>query len=356
MPLEENQRKKLKKTAIWKVYNFGVLLMKKILTIAGGFSTEREISIKTGRAVAKGINNAGYESIFVDTAFPDSVIVVDKDFTYSMNSEKILKTSEKTNALIKTIKDIAPDKVFIGLHGGEGENGEIQKMLDDIGIEYVGSGSISSAICMDKNESKLYAQKVNVPIAKWKMFTDDEKKSEKIKELIDKGYSYPVVIKALAQGSSIGVSILDSEDDIPVTIAMMKSIDDKFMIEEYISGRELSIPVIHNKAFPVIELIPHEGFYDYEHKYNEGVTQHVCPAELTVEQVKTINSYALQMNEVLGCKDYCRIDFILDEKGVLYFLEANTLPGMTELSLVPECASKVGYNFPDLMRLLIEGI
>jgi D-alanine-D-alanine ligase len=173
--------------------------------------------------------------------------------------------------------------------------------------------------------------------------------------LINSEYSYPVVIKALAQGSSIGVSILHSEEDIDHTIAMMNNIDDEFMIEEYISGRELSIPVIHNKAYPVIELIPNEGFYDYEHKYNEGVTQHVCPAELTEEQVETINSYALKMNEILDCKDYCRIDFILDGKGEFYFLEANTLPGMTELSLVPECASKVGYSFPDLMRLLIEG-
>nr|MDA3884860.1 ATP-grasp domain-containing protein [Candidatus Delongbacteria bacterium] len=228
-------------------------------------------------------------------------------------------------------------------------------MLDSIGAEYVGSGSVSSAICMDKNESKLFAQKVNVPLAKWKMLAEDEKGSEKVQELINKDYSYPVVIKALAQGSSIGVSILDSEDDIPMTIAMMHNIDDEFMIEEYISGRELSIPVIHKKAFPVIELIPNEGFYDYEHKYSDGITKHVCPAELTKVQVETINSYALSMNKILGCKDYCRIDFILDKEGIFYFLEANTLPGMTELSLVPESASKLGYSFPELMRLIIEG-
>ena len=329
--------------------------MKKILTIAGGFSTEREISIKTGRAVAKGINNAGYESIFVDTAFPENVIEVDKDFTYEINSHRVDRTPKKDNALIETIKNMAPKKVFIGLHGGEGENGEIQKMLDSIGVEYVGSGSVSSAICMDKNKSKIFARKVNVPLAKWKMLGDDEKISEKIKSLINEEYSYPVVIKALAQGSSIGVSILHSEEDINSAITMMNNIDDEFMIEEYISGRELSIPVIHNKAFPVIELIPNEGFYDYDHKYKEGVTKHVCPAELTEEQVKMINSYAVKMNDVLGCKDYCRIDFILDIQGEFYFLEANTLPGMTELSLVPECAKNVGYDFPALMRLLIEG-
>ena len=329
--------------------------MKKILTIAGGFSTEREISIKTGRAVAKGIKNAGYESIFIDTAFPETVIEVDNNFIYEINSYRVERTPEKDNILIETIKSIAPHKVFIGLHGGEGENGEIQKMLESIGVEYVGSDSVSSAICMDKNESKIFAQKVNVPLAKWKMLTDNEKKPEKVKELINKDYSYPVVIKALAQGSSIGVSILHSEEDIDVTIAMMNNIDDEFMIEEYIAGRELSIPVIHSKAFPVIELIPDEGFYDYEHKYSEGVTKHVCPAVLTEEQVNTINSYAVKMNDVLGCKDYCRIDFILDTQGEFYFLEANTLPGMTELSLVPECAKNVGYSFPDLMRLLIEG-
>ena len=204
--------------------------MKKILTIAGGFSTEREISIKTGRAVAKGIQNAGYESIFVDTAFPENTIAVDKDFTYESNSHRVDRTPEKDNALIETIKSIAPDKVFIGLHGGEGENGEIQKMLDDINVEYVGSGSVSSAICMDKNESKLYAQKVSVPIAKWSIISSSDYTD--IKNLISEEYNYPVVIKALAQGSSIGVSILHSEEDIGTTIAMMNNIDDEFMIEE----------------------------------------------------------------------------------------------------------------------------
>ena len=196
---------------------------------------------------------------------------------------------------------------------------------------------------MDKNKSKVYAQKIEVPLAKWSIISSSDPTD--IKNLILKDYGYPVVIKALSQGSSIGVSILHSEDDIGATIEMMKNIDDEFMIEEYISGRELSIPVIHNKAFPVIELIPNEGFYDYKHKYKEGVTKHVCPAKLTEEQVKTINSYALKMNKILGCKDYCRIDFILDRNGVFYFLEANTLPGMTELSLVPECAKNVGYDF-----------
>ncbi|MBN2788573.1 MAG: D-alanine--D-alanine ligase [Candidatus Delongbacteria bacterium] len=327
--------------------------MKKIVTLAGGFSTEREISLKTSRAVVKGIHIAGYKSIFIDTAFPGTVLEADENFTYDGIDLHIQKTDDKSEALIKTLKKLAPDKVFIGLHGGEGENGEVQKMLEDLNIEYIGSGPVSSAVCMDKNESKLYAQKVNVPIAKWQILsTTDE---GEIKDLISKEYSYPVVIKALAQGSSIGVSILDSDDDIPMTIAMMHNINDEFMIEEYISGRELSIPVIHKKAFPVIELIPNEGFYDYEHKYSEGVTKHVCPAELTQSQLQTINTYALKMNEVLGCEDYCRIDFILDKNGEFYFLEANTLPGMTELSLVPECASKVGYSFPDLMKLLIEG-
>jgi len=327
--------------------------MKNILTIAGGFSTEREISLLTGQAVAKGIFRAGYKSMFIDTAFPEITIEVGKDFNYEINSDRVDRTSEKDNALIKTIKQISPDKVFIGLTIAEMFLDLGPKMLDDIGVEYVGSKAVSSAICMDKNKSKIYAKKVKVPLAKWSIISNSDPTD--IKNLISKDYGYPVVIKALAQGSSIGVSILHSEEDIDSTVAMMNSIDDEFMIEEYISGRELSIPVIHNKAFPVIELIPNEGFYDYEHKYKEGVTEHVCPANLTDEQVKIINSYAVKMNEVLGCKDYCRIDFILDGKGEFYFLEANTLPGMTELSLVPECARNVGYSFPELMRLLIEG-
>lgn len=326
--------------------------MKKILTICGGFSTEREISLRTGQAVARGISNAGYESWFLDTAFPKEILKADKNFKY-VEKGKVINTPENVLELSKQLVKLNPDKIFIGLHGGEGENGEIQALLQLLQIKYVGSDHGTSAMCMDKNISKVIAKSVKVPTAKWEFISEENYKRTALKRLL-KPYGYPVVVKALAQGSSVGVSILQSEKDIDRTVKMMNDVKDTYFIEEYIKGRELSIPVIKGHAFHSIELIPNKGFYDYEHKYTPGVTTHVCPAKLDEKQVKTMNSYAETIYKAIGCRDYARIDFILSEKdGRFYFLEINTLPGMTELSLVPESAKASGISFPELMDLLL---
>ncbi|HQO08484.1 MAG TPA: D-alanine--D-alanine ligase [Clostridiales bacterium] len=326
--------------------------MKKILTICGGFSTEREISLKTGQAVARGIFIAGYESFFMDTAFPKEVYTADKNFKYAEKGD-VKNTPENVLELSKQLVKLKPDKVFVGLHGGEGENGEIQALLQLLQIPYVGSDHKTSAVCMDKNMSKVIAKSVSVPTAKWEFISEKDYSITALKKLL-KPYGYPVVIKALGQGSSVGVSIIHSEKDLETTVKMMKQVKDRYFIEEYINGRELSIPVIKGHAFHSIELIPNEGFYDYEHKYTPGVTTHVCPAELTDKQVKILNSYAEKIYTAVGCKDYARIDFILSEKdGKFYFLEINNLPGMTELSLVPESAKASGISFSELMVLLL---
>jgi len=325
--------------------------MKKILTICGGFSTEREISLRTGQAVARGISSAGYESWFLDTAFPKEVFQADKNFKYTEKG-KVNNIPENVLDLSKQLVKLSPDKIFIGLHGGEGENGEIQALLQLLQIKYVGSDHGTSAMCMDKNISKVIAKSVRVPTAKWEFISEKDYNKTALKKLLNP-YGYPVVVKALAQGSSVGVSILQSEKHIDRTVKMMNDVKDTYFIEEYIKGRELSIPVIKGHAFHSIELIPNEGFYDYEHKYTPGVTTHFCPAKLDEKQVKTMNSYAEKIYKAIGCKDYARIDFILSENGKFYFLEINTLPGMTELSLVPESAKASGISFPELMDLLL---
>jgi D-alanine-D-alanine ligase len=327
-------------------------IMKKILTICGGFSTEREISIKTSNAVARGIAAAGYDSYLIDTAFPSKIYKAGKDFSYAPKG-KVKNTPEVLLELTAELINFRPDKVFIGLHGGEGENGEIQALLQLLQISYVGSDSKSSAMCMDKNISKVMAKSVRIPTAKWEFIDEKDYNKTALKKIL-KPYGYPVVVKALAQGSSVGVSILHSDKDLEATVKMMKEVKDEYIVEQYIKGRELSIPVIKGHAFHTIELIPHEGFYDYVHKYTDGVTTHVCPADLDEKQVKTIKSYAEKIYTALGCRDYARADFILSETdGKLYFLEINTLPGMTELSLVPESAKASGISFPELMDLLL---
>lgn len=326
--------------------------MKKILTICGGFSTEREISIKTGNAIARGIAAAGYESYLMDTAFPDKVMRADAKFKYDPK-DKVKNTARVVLELTAELVKFMPDKVFIGLHGGEGENGEIQALLQLIQIPFVGSDSKTSAMCMDKNISKVIAKSVRIPTAKWEFVGEKDYNKTALKKIL-KPYGYPVVVKALAQGSSVGVSILHSDKDLESTVKMMKDVKDEYIVEQYIKGRELSIPVIKGHAFHTIELIPHEGFYDYEHKYTDGVTTHVCPADLDEKQVKTIKTYAEKIYNALGCKDYARADFILSETdGKFYFLEINTLPGMTELSLVPESAKASGISFSELMDLLL---
>ncbi len=326
--------------------------MKKILTLCGGFSTEREISIKTGNAVSRGIAAAGYESFLMDTAFPSKIFKSGKDFNY-VPKGKVKNTPEVVLELSEQLVKLKPDKVFIGLHGGEGENGQIQALLELLQIPFVGSGAETSAMCMDKNISKIIAKSERIPTAKWEFIDPKDYSKTALKKLL-KPYGYPVVVKALGQGSSVGVSILHSEGDLDRTVKMMKDVKDKYIIEQYIKGRELSIPVIKGHAFHSIELIPHTGFYDYEHKYTPGVTTHVCPAKITDKEVKALNTYAEKIYKAIGCKDYARVDFILSgSDGKLYFLEINNLPGMTELSLVPESAKASGISFPELMDLLL---
>ena len=334
--------------------------MKKILTICGGFSTEREISIKTSNAVARGIAAAGYDSYLMDTAFPSKVYKAGKDFSYAPKG-KVNNTPKVVLELTAELVKFNPDKVFIGLHGGEGENGEIQALLQLLQIPYVGSDAKTSAMCMDKNISKVMAKSVRVPTAKWEFICEKDYNKTALKKIL-KPYGYPVVVKALAQGSSVGVSILHSEKDLEATVKMMKEVKDEYIVEQYIKGRELSIPVIKGYAFHAIELIPHRSdeteehpFYDYKHKYTDGVTTHVCPADLDEKQVRTIRNYAEKIYAALGCKDYARADFILSESdGKFYFIEINTLPGMTELSLVPESAKASGISFPELMDILLD--
>ena len=326
--------------------------MKRILTLCGGFSTEREISIKTGNAVARGIAAAGYESHLVDTAFPSKVYKAGIDFSYTPKG-KVRNTPEVVLELADQLVRFRPDKVFVGLHGGEGENGQIQALLELLQIPFVGSGAETSAMCMNKNVSKVIAKSERIPTAKWEFIDPKDYTKSALKKLL-KPYGYPVVVKALGQGSSVGVSILHSEADLDMTVRMIKDVGDKYIIEQYIKGRELSIPVIKGHAFHPIELIPNKGFYDYEHKYTPGVTTHVCPAQLTDKQNAVLNKYAEKIYAAIGCKDYARVDFILSESDrKLYFLEINNLPGMTELSLVPESAKASGISFSELMDILL---
>ncbi len=350
-------------------------MKKTIITIFGGNSTEREISLITGVAVAKGIFEAGFKSYLIDTISPENIIEISNSNLKTISTKDFFSNQEINNLdvneekLIYSIKKINPFKVFIGLHGSEGENGHVQSLFDKNDIKYCGSGAKSSAIGMDKNISKILAKEVDIPIADWVIVSEllrikyadnisdisKEVFTSILKEEIIENYGFPVVIKANSQGSSVGVQILQSEKDLDDTLNMIDDIEDDFMIEKYIKGREFSVPIIKGEVFPIIEIIPNEGFYDYEHKYSEGKTEHICPAVLAKEQEYEMGDFALKIFNHVGCEEYGRVDFILDERdSKFYFLELNTLPGFTELSLVPESALVKGYKFHELLKYLLD--
>jgi D-alanine-D-alanine ligase len=336
-----------------------------IIVLAGGTSAERNVSLATSRAIANSLRESGHSVKIVDPIFGSKQPPEEKIFEGHTIGEEF-PTAEELNRysnrkVIECINSEVFDNtdiVFLGLHGKFGEDGRIQSLLEMRGVKYTGSGVTSSAMAMDKNISKIMFNHAGIPTAKWIML----KKSNaadvlKVDESIKLVTGYPVVIKPNDEGSTVGLSIVqpDVED-----VQLGKALDEAFsysgcvMAEEFIQGRELTVAVLGDEALPVVEIKPKDGFYDYEHKYTKGMTEYFCPAELPEELAGHIREKALLAHKTLGCKVYSRVDFRLNPKGEYYCLEVNTLPGMTELSLVPKSAKAVGLTFAELLNRIIE--
>lgn len=337
-----------------------------IIVLAGGTSAERNVSLATSMAIAKSLKESGHNVKIVDpsygTAQPDEDKILEGRFTIGEEfptAEELHRYSNRK--VIECINSNLFDNidiVFLGLHGKFGEDGRIQSLLELRGVKYTGSGVTASAMAMDKNISKIMFNHCGIPTAKWIMLkkanvTDALQVDESIKLAI----GYPAVIKPNDEGSTVGLSIVqpDVED-----VQLGKALDEAFsysdcvMAEEFIEGRELTVGILGDEALPVVEIKPKDGFYDYEHKYTKGMTEYFCPAELTEDLARTIRDKALLAHRTLGCKVCSRVDFRLNSKGEYYCLEVNTLPGMTELSLVPKAASAVGISFAELLNRIIE--
>lgn len=294
----------------------------KILLLIGGESSEREISLESGRCVQQALDELGYQVVVFDT-------------------------QEGIGKLIEFIQKEQPDCVFNALHGGWGENGCIQGMLNMLQIPYTHSGVLASSLAMNKNETKRIAATLGIDIPKG-IFVSQSFFNQK--EVVD----FSCVIKPNQEGSSVGVYILNKGDKIPNFLRNQKEYK-TFLIEEYIEGREFSVAVTDEGALGVIELVPNEGFYDYTHKYSKGLTKHVLPTDIT-EQVKdTLMENAYKMHNALGCTGVSRSDFRYDPiRERVVFLELNANPGMTNLSLVPEMALQKGISYNTLVNMLIE--
>ncbi|MCK5077873.1 MAG: D-alanine--D-alanine ligase, partial [Calditrichia bacterium] len=256
--------------------------------------------------------------------------------------------------IFKTIDYIVENKfdlVFIALHGGYGENGQIQALLELVDIPYTGADSVSSAICMDKHVSKVLVNKIDVPCADWILLN----KGEKIN--FPENIPLPLVVKPNDQGSTVGLTIVKDKSKYEEAVELAFKHSDSVMVEEFIPGKELTVSVLGEEALPTIDIQPESGFYDYESKYQSGKTQYIVPAKIPEDINKKVQQWSLNLFKELKCRHYGRVDFRYDEKtGKVCFLELNTLPGMTTTSLVPKAAKAVGISFNELLEKIVKSV
>lgn len=335
----------------------------KIVVLAGGTSTEREVSIVSGTEICRALRSRGHQAILVDVFFGRDGIVpataFDGEYDVDREAEYIKGCSEQVPARLAEGEDFfgpgvlelckAADVVFMALHGANGEDGKVQAVFDLFHIRYTGTDYLSSAMAMDKGITKKLFAANQVPTP-----TGVELYRESSShELKDYGMEFPVVVKTCCGGSSVGVYIVHDQKEYEEALQGAFSYEEQVVVEEYIQGREFSVGVVDGKAYPVIEIAPVEGFYDYKNKYSAGAAVETCPAELTKEQTERMQKYAEMGCKVLGIKGYARLDFMMKENGDMYCLEANTLPGMTPTSLLPQEAAVLGMDYPSLCEELI---
>lgn len=340
-----------------------------IVVLAGGLSTERDVSLITGRGVSQALKKLGHQ-----------VILLDVFMGYSDKEEDltgIFEQADKISTSVGQISEIAPDIaqvkamrkdqsdcffgpnvirlcqaadiVFMALHGENGENGKIQAAFDLFGIKYTGSGYLSSALAMDKGMSKQLFMANGIPTPVGISMKKDAQVA-----LSDTGVALPCVVKPCCGGSSVGVSIVKTEDEYEAALAEAFTYEDEIILESYVKGREFSVGVISGKALPIIEIAPIEGFYDYKNKYKAGSAVETCPAEISEEITAKMQHYAEEVARVLELSTYSRIDFLLNEQDEIFCLEANTLPGMTPTSLLPQEANVLGMDYCQLCEKLIQ--
>lgn len=338
-----------------------------IVLITGGPSAEREVSIVSSKSIVKALRELGHKVRVIDPVNGVNIAEEDEIFKGGVRKEspsleelsEIHRLSNKNilNCINSDIFDNT-DLAFLGVHGKFGEDGKIQTLLELRGINYTGSDVFSSALAMDKNVSKIILRSAGIKTPEWLVLNKNtyDGDHEKLNKSISGSVGYPCVVKPNDEGSTVGLSIVQPDvEDVQLgrSLELAFSYSDKVLIEQYIKGRELTVPVIGEEAFPVIEISPKDGFYDYEHKYTKGMTEYFCPAEIPLEIENKAKEHALKAHRILGCSVYSRIDYILDEKNELYCLEVNTLPGMTETSLVPKSAAANGMSFNQLIDRIL---
>ena len=334
----------------------------KVVVLAGGTSTERDVSLISGSGIYKALKKNGHQAILLDVYLgyegnTENIFTRDYDWT-----ENIGAISE-TNPDLEQIKAMRPDgdknffgpnvltlcreadAVFMALHGANGEDGKIQACFELMGIPYTGTDFVSAAMAMDKGITKDIFKAYNIPTPMGIRLKKGDTEVEKV--------PFPCIVKACCGGSSVGVCLANNEAEYEAAKAEAFRYDNEAVIEQFIVGREFSVGVMDGEALPVIEIAPKQGFYDYKNKYQAGSAVETCPADITKEQTERMQSIALDVFKALRLKNYARMDFMMDKDGNMYCLEANTLPGMTQTSLLPQEAAALGIGYEELCERIL---
>jgi len=288
--------------------------------LMGGRSAEREVSLRTGAAILAALGRCGHRAIGIDA---------DRDLPQVLARRRV-------------------SVAFIALHGRGGEDGTVQGLLECLGIPYTGSGVLASALAMDKKQSKWIFRAHGLPTPEFEVFTCATRGLRKLERL-----AFPVVVKPTGEGSSVGMSVVGARGELPTAFAKAFRYDPEVIVEAYVPGRDLTVGVLGEEALPVVEMRPRGGFYSYNAKYKKGKTEYLVPAPLTVRQATRTQELALAAHRALGCRGASRVDFRLDERGRPLLLEVNTIPGMTETSLLPKSAAAAGIGFDALVTRIL---
>lgn len=296
------------------------LLQKTIGVLLGGLSAEREISLKTGRACLQALQQLGYRAVPVDPG----------------------------HDLPEQLKTAGIEVAFIALHGRFGEDGRVQGLLEMLQIPYTGSGVLASSLAIDKVVTKQLLRYHELPTPEF----DFMRPGDASEDLLKRCRHLPLVVKPSREGSTIGISIVHSREALRHGIDTAAALDGTVLVEDFIAGSELTVSVLDGQALPIIQIVPRSGFYDYHAKYTAGQTEYLLPAPIDMVSTQRIQQAAVDACRVLGCRGAARVDFMLRERE-FYCIEVNTIPGMTETSLLPKAAAEAGIDFPRLVELIL---
>jgi len=297
---------------------------KKVGVLMGGLSQEREISLKTGKTILKALSEKGYNAHPIDVGY---------DLAETLVREKI-------------------EWAFIALHGRFGEDGTVQGMLELMRTPYTGSGVLGSALAMHKIMAKRILGSENVPTPAFKALSRGAVEKNHLKDF---SFPFPLVVKPAREGSTIGISIVQSEEELVPALKKAGKYDEEILVEAFLKGKEITVSILGDLPLPIVEIVPKGGFYDYHSKYTKGETQYIIPARMPREKYLYAQEISLKAFRALGCSGFARIDLMTDESDDPFVIDINTMPGMTETSLFPKAAAYAGIPFEDLVERILLG-